>query len=216
MMPCSPDRTTPFLKIPSCPSASAISPPCEDIDLEVQRGEFVCFLGPSGCGKTTLLRAIAGLDPRTRAGSRSPAATSRMLPPPSAISASYSSPTRCFRTSLSRPMSATASSIAGRKRGANRHTRRRTARPGRPAGTGRQVPGAALRRPAAARRARPRARDLAGPAPAGRAPLRARRQGPRQRLREEDSARCRNDSASPPIMVTHDQEEALAMADRSW
>jgi len=32
------------------------------IDLEVARGEFVCFLGPSGCGKTTLLRAIAGLD----------------------------------------------------------------------------------------------------------------------------------------------------------
>jgi iron(III) transport system ATP-binding protein len=33
-----------------------------DIDLEVAKGEFVCFLGPSGCGKTTLLRAIAGLD----------------------------------------------------------------------------------------------------------------------------------------------------------
>ncbi|HVL74132.1 MAG TPA: putative 2-aminoethylphosphonate ABC transporter ATP-binding protein [Beijerinckiaceae bacterium] len=36
----------------------------KDIDLEVFRGEFVCFLGPSGCGKTTLLRAIAGLDPQ--------------------------------------------------------------------------------------------------------------------------------------------------------
>ncbi|MDJ1160058.1 putative 2-aminoethylphosphonate ABC transporter ATP-binding protein [Chelatococcus sp. SYSU_G07232] len=32
------------------------------IDLDVRRGEFICFLGPSGCGKTTLLRAIAGLD----------------------------------------------------------------------------------------------------------------------------------------------------------
>ena len=32
------------------------------IDLDIKRGEFVCFLGPSGCGKTTLLRAIAGLD----------------------------------------------------------------------------------------------------------------------------------------------------------
>ncbi len=32
------------------------------INLEVRKGEFVCFLGPSGCGKTTLLRAIAGLD----------------------------------------------------------------------------------------------------------------------------------------------------------
>ena len=34
----------------------------KDINLEVRRGEFVCFLGPSGCGKTTLLRAVAGLD----------------------------------------------------------------------------------------------------------------------------------------------------------
>lgn len=37
-----------------------------DIDLSIREGEFVCFLGPSGCGKTTLLRAIAGLDPQTR------------------------------------------------------------------------------------------------------------------------------------------------------
>ncbi|KQP44695.1 amino acid ABC transporter substrate-binding protein [Pseudorhodoferax sp. Leaf274] len=32
------------------------------IDLDIPRGEFVCFLGPSGCGKTTLLRIIAGLE----------------------------------------------------------------------------------------------------------------------------------------------------------
>ncbi len=37
----------------------------KDISLEVNRGEFMCFLGPSGCGKTTLLRAIAGLDIQT-------------------------------------------------------------------------------------------------------------------------------------------------------
>ncbi|MDW8445254.1 MAG: putative 2-aminoethylphosphonate ABC transporter ATP-binding protein [Acetobacteraceae bacterium] len=36
----------------------------DDVSLTVRRGEFVCFLGPSGCGKTTLLRAIAGLDPQ--------------------------------------------------------------------------------------------------------------------------------------------------------
>ena len=37
----------------------------KDVTLDVYEGEFVCFLGPSGCGKTTLLRAIAGLDIQT-------------------------------------------------------------------------------------------------------------------------------------------------------
>ncbi len=32
------------------------------IDLEVKDGEFVIFVGPSGCGKSTLLRTIAGLE----------------------------------------------------------------------------------------------------------------------------------------------------------
>jgi iron(III) transport system ATP-binding protein len=32
------------------------------VSLSVGPGEFVCFLGPSGCGKTTLLRIIAGLE----------------------------------------------------------------------------------------------------------------------------------------------------------
>ena len=33
-----------------------------DVDLQVERGEFVSFIGPSGCGKTTLLRVIADLE----------------------------------------------------------------------------------------------------------------------------------------------------------
>lgn len=35
----------------------------EKVNLEIQKGEFICLLGPSGCGKSTLLNAIAGFDP---------------------------------------------------------------------------------------------------------------------------------------------------------
>jgi putative 2-aminoethylphosphonate ABC transporter ATP-binding protein len=36
-----------------------------NVNLEVQEGEFVCFLGPSGCGKTTILRMITGFETPT-------------------------------------------------------------------------------------------------------------------------------------------------------
>jgi NitT/TauT family transport system ATP-binding protein len=37
----------------------------DGVNLDVRAGEFLCIVGPSGCGKTTLLRILAGLEPRT-------------------------------------------------------------------------------------------------------------------------------------------------------
>jgi NitT/TauT family transport system ATP-binding protein len=34
----------------------------DNVSLDIEDKEFVCFIGPSGCGKTTLLRIVSGLD----------------------------------------------------------------------------------------------------------------------------------------------------------
>ncbi|MBA2962486.1 MULTISPECIES: putative 2-aminoethylphosphonate ABC transporter ATP-binding protein [Ramlibacter] len=52
-----------------------------DINLGIARGEFVCFLGPSGCGKTTLLRIIAGLDVQSAGEVRQDGRDISRLPP---------------------------------------------------------------------------------------------------------------------------------------
>ncbi|SCM76258.1 sn-glycerol-3-phosphate import ATP-binding protein UgpC [uncultured Pleomorphomonas sp.] len=50
------------LKLSSLNKAFGAVHVLHDIDLSVKDGEFVVFVGPSGCGKSTLLRIIAGLE----------------------------------------------------------------------------------------------------------------------------------------------------------
>lgn len=53
----------------------------KDIDLTVEQGEFVVFVGPSGCGKSTLLRVIAGLEDATSGRIEIAGETVNLTPP---------------------------------------------------------------------------------------------------------------------------------------
>ena len=55
----------PYLRIEGLTKMFGAFTALKDVSLDVYDGEFVCFLGPSGCGKTTFLRCIAGLDIQT-------------------------------------------------------------------------------------------------------------------------------------------------------
>ncbi len=59
------ERRKPYLSIQNVTKKFGDFTAINDITLEVFESEFICILGPSGCGKTTLLRDIAGLDIQT-------------------------------------------------------------------------------------------------------------------------------------------------------
>jgi iron(III) transport system ATP-binding protein len=58
-------KNAPYLKVHAITKHFGRFSALTDVSFSAERGEFVCVLGPSGCGKTTLLRVIAGLEPQT-------------------------------------------------------------------------------------------------------------------------------------------------------
>lgn len=71
----------PYLRIKNLTKMFGDFTALNDVSLDINKGEFICFLGPSGCGKTTLLRAIAGLDIQTRGSVEQGGVDISALPP---------------------------------------------------------------------------------------------------------------------------------------
>ena len=186
----------------------------QDIALEVRRGELMVFLGPSGCGKTTLLRIVAGLETQDRGHdrpgrqghlppARDPARLRDRLPVVCAVSESER-----FTTT-----SPTASSTGGKGRAVIEARARSCLTLVGLARFGVQVSGSVVGRPAAADCAGARALAAAPGLLLLDEPLSALDALERVRLRGEIRA-LQQRLGVTTIMVTHDQEEALSMADR--
>ena len=205
-------RPRPYLRIERLTKKFGGFTALDDVSLDVYEGEFVCFLGPSGCGKTTLLRAIAGLDVQT-AGAVEQAGVDISALPPSERDFGI-----VFQSYALFPNMTAARNVAyglesqGRSRAEIRdRVRELLALVGLPDQGGKypaQLSGGQQQRIALARAiaTSPGLLLLDEPLSALDAKVRAR-------LRHEVKALQRRLGVTT-IMVTHDQEEALTMADR--
>ena len=182
------------------------------ITLSVDPGEFVCFLGPSGCGKTTLLRIIAGLERQNLGVVRMAGRDVSGLPPKlrnyGIVFQSYALfPNLSVARNIAYGIEARKTSKADIDHrvdellllmGLSRHKHKYPA----------QLSGGEQQRVALARALAPSPSLLLLDEPLSALDARVR-----QSLRREIRDLQRRLGVTT-IMVTHDQEEALAMADR--
>src|SRR3954453_12205655 len=202
----------PFLRIRNLEKRFSQFTALKDIDLDVTRGEFVCFLGPSGCGKTTLLRAIAGLDPQDE-GTIEIAGRDVSRQPPAARDFGI-----VFQSYALFPNLTVAANVGYglvNRRAGKAELNRRVAElltlvglPEQGAKYPVQLSGGQQQRVALARALTPSPGLLLLDEPLSALDARVR-----LRLRDEIRSLQRRLGVTT-IMVTHDQEEALAMADR--
>ncbi|MFC4856228.1 ABC transporter ATP-binding protein [Actinophytocola glycyrrhizae] len=184
----------------------------DELDLSIHDGEFFALLGPSGCGKTTLLRTVAGLEQaasgtvalgerdvtRTEAGKRGVAMVFQdyALFPHMTVAQNIAYPLRVRRASKQAQRDAAESTSAGL--GLAGLLERR---PG-------QLSGGQQQRVALARAMAMSAEVLLLDEPLSNLDARLRLEA-RTFLK-----RLQRDLGLTTVFVTHDQAEALALADR--
>jgi multiple sugar transport system ATP-binding protein len=184
----------------------------DDLDLSIRDGEFFALLGPSGCGKTTLLRTIAGLEQsasgtialgerdvtRTDAGKRGVAMVFEdyALFPHMTVAQNIAYPLRVRRASRQEQQDAAVTTSAGL--GLSELLERRPA----------QLSGGQQQRVALARAITMSADVLLLDEPLSNLDARLRLEA-RTFLK-----RLQRDLGLTTVFVTHDQAEALALADR--
>ncbi|MGX6447969.1 ABC transporter ATP-binding protein [Patulibacter sp. S7RM1-6] len=182
-----------------------------DLSLDIERGKFYALLGPSGCGKTTTLRMIGGFELPTSGRVLLAGQDVTQLPP------HKREVNTVFQSYALFPHLTIEKNVAFglERRGVDKHeTRKRVAemlelvqlghlakrKPG-------QLSGGQAQRVALARALVNRPRALLLDEPLGALDLRLRRQ------LQDELKRIQRDIGITFIHVTHDQEEAMSMAD---
>lgn len=205
---------TPLLSIENLACGYHQQAVVKDLSLSLAAGEIACLLGPSGCGKTTTLRAIAGLEPVTggsiRIQDRLVSSASQQQPP------EQRGLGMVFQEHALFPHLTVADNVAFglRKLSAGEKSKRvseclaRVRLEGMEQRYPHELSGGQQQRVALARALAPRPALLLLDEPFASLDLDLRRQLARELgdiLREENVT---------TLMVTHDQEEAFALADR--
>ena len=202
----------PFLRLAGIRKDFGTFTALKQVDLDIAKGEFVCFLGPSGCGKTTLLRIIAGLETQT-AGQIEMAGRDISVLPPAQRDYGIVFQSYALFPNLSVAANVAYGLVNRRVRRAEAASRvaellRLVGLPGSEAKFPGQLSGGQQQRIALARAlaTSPRLLLLDEPLSALDAIVRVK-------LREEIRGLQRKLGVTT-IMVTHDQEEAMSVADR--
>ncbi len=184
-----------------------------DLNLDIDDGEFIVLVGPSGCGKTTALRMVAGLEEISEGVLQIGDRVVNDVPPRDRDIAMV------FQSYALYPHLTVYDNIAfGLKlhKIPKAEIDRRVndaARDPRPRAAPEAQAARAVRRPAAARGDGPRDRARPARVPDGRAALEPRRQAARADARR-DQRSSTSELGVTTIYVTHDQVEAMTMGDR--